>query len=488
MGNYLSVSKAKESFLDRLKKERENNSIGSKLLEMSMGAEAHEEVKTEQYSEIKQELPVIQREVSSSDESSSEEEEEQQKIPQFVSKKSNNDYPPQKLDKAALDDLKRQQSLKKLSEIHKEKQNAIRNALSSIDSAPRNNKIIFEPPEEEKNESKSKLFDDDEVEEEEIPKTFKVKKQFEGKKGEKLFELQSRFQGDERFTIDEKFAEDADAFDKGKKYTREELRERKKFRKEMQDWDQEGMKEERDHQMDILNSITGETPSIKIDSRPIQKGMLRFDPNKKSHQKYLDIVRGDEELEDEEKWKEVKNSEESSSEDEKSVKQETFFKITENLTFNNSEEKPFSILGMLGIKHDNEEEDVKSDVKEIKSIEKSKSLPFGGTRFRFESSDSDSEKEEIKMQNMKRKAKKSQTISKFGKYSKNGVFHYNLFYRHDDERLKEGFQFLIKTETSTPETAQEKRQKLKLFVKNSVRKAKRDKNNRKPNAKKFKSN
>lgn len=421
-------------------------------------------------------LPIIQKEVSSDESSSEEEERPPQKMPK----------PNVPLNKAVLDDLKRQESVKKLKEIHKEKQNAIKNALSSFDNTPMNNKIIFEEPEVlskpmQKLTSKNLFDQDDEMgeEEEEVPKSFKIKKQFEGKKGEKLFELQTRFHGDDRFAIDEKFAEGVDdTFDTRNKFTREELKERKQFRKDMQDWDKNELKQEHDHQLNILESITGESAAVSNKfSKPTQKGMLRFDPSKKAHQKYLDVVNV--EVED--------NDEESSgiginfNENTKEIKEARFYEVSNNLTeafqSKQSESKPFSILNMLGIERNDDK--VEKIDEEIKLLPNNKAFQFNQLRFKYESSDSEDETKETI--SVKKHLKTTQKKSKFGKFSKSGVFHFNFFYRPDDDRLKEGFKFLLKSEPVAKEVLQEKRQQLKLIVKNSIRKAKKDKNNRKPN-------
>lgn len=482
MGNFLSVTKAKESFLDRLQKEREGNTIGSKLLEMSMKAAAPE-VQIEQ-PVPKFELPTIQKEVSS-EESSSESEEEEEAAPvktQFVPIKPTE---PKKLDQATLDDMKRQKSIQALKEMQKEKKDAIKNALSSIDSVPRNNKIVFEEPEpiQKQIKPKSILFDEDE-DMEETPDSFKLKKQFEGRKGEKLFELQTRFQGDKRFQIDEKFAEVSDdIIDARKNYTREELKERKKFRKEMQDWDQNELKEERENQLSILESITGQSTGMTDKfSKPIEKGMLRFDPTKKSHQKYFDVVRGDD-IADE------YNESDNEHLKPQQVTEDRFYKVSEKLTealqSKSSESKPFSIFSMLGIEHKSDEEENIDDQPEEKEIKlPTKINPFHLAKFKYESSDTDEEVEASK--SAKKKKVKPQKVTKFGKYSKNGVFHYNFFFRDDDPRLKEGLKFLVKPETATPEALQEKRNKLKTIVKNSVRKAKKDQSNKQSYSKKRK--
>lgn len=59
--------------------------------------------------------------------------------------------------------------------------------------------------------TKPNLFNDDEdSDQEDFSGNFEIKEQFQGKKGEKLMKLQSRFQGDNRFKMDSKFLDDSD--------------------------------------------------------------------------------------------------------------------------------------------------------------------------------------------------------------------------------------------------------------------------------------
>lgn len=489
------MSIAKESFLDRLKREREqldriaDNSIGRKLIEISMKSVTE----LDEPKEIV-ELPKIDKEVSS-DESSSDEEEivvkPAVKVPAFpkrITFDSSTSYQkeePKILDKATLDDMKRQQSLQKLLEVHKSQKNAIKNALLNIDSTtPRNNKIVFEKPDPviksvDNSAKKSTLFDENDDEEDKMdvePSSFKIKKQFEGKKGEKLFEIQTKFNNDSRFKMDEKFADDTDEFiDSRKKYAREELKERKRLRKEMANWDQDEMKEERDHQLSILETITGQPASNQ--QKPQQKGMLRFDPSKKSHQKYLDVVKGDEQIEDDDEQMEVDENET------KTVEKDTedrYYEVSDNLAnaFKSKEDaQPFSIFGMLGVKHEDLKDDKPEEVtetKEIKLVPKMHAFQMNQVKFKYDSSDTD---EDAEIAKSKKKVKKESQKKQWkdGKYTKSGVWRFNFFVCDGDKRLQDAFAFLKKAEYVDPKTLQEKRQKLKKVIKNQVRKARHDK-------------
>ena len=438
------------------------------------------------------ELPKIEKEVSS-DESSSDEEEEivikpAVKVPAFPkrttfdSSMSYQKEEPKVLDQATLDDMKRQQSLQKLKDMHKNQKDAIKNALSNIDSTtPRNNKIVFEKPDPvikatENAAKKSTLFDENEYDEEEMevaPESFKIKKQFEGKKGERLFEIQTKFNNDSRFKMDEKFADDTDQFiDSRKKYAREELKERKRQRKEMANWDQDEMKEERDNQLSILESITGQ-PTSSNQQKP-QQGMLRFDPSKKSHQKYLDVVKGDEQIEDDNEEMEVDDSET------KAVEKDTeqrYYDVSDNLANAFKDSQPFSIFGMLGVKHEDIKDDKAEEVaetKEIKLAPKIHAFQMNQVRFKYDSSDTD---EDAETEKSKKKAKKEpqKKQSKDGKYTKSGVWRYNFFVCDGDKRLQDAFAFLKKTAYVDPKIMLENRQKLKKVIKNQVRKARHDK-------------
>lgn len=282
-GKFLQVTVARENFLEKLKREREEASqLAGKKQEKS-------QPNSVEFSQ-KVELPTIKssKETSSSSSSSSESEDEPE-VQQHVAK-SNGKKPQSsssddsdssddesnlilkkqsrkslengkikidsslsggkaihvierntsKANSKCLDekskkaDQRRIESMKKMKNSYNEQKMAIKNALTSVDSAKSSNKIIFDDDDDgnvshgahakvnafSKKENnfnekvkKPKLFGDDGDEEDEnenYQNDFKIKEQFQGAKGERLMRLQTRFQGDRRFAMDSKFLEDDD--------------------------------------------------------------------------------------------------------------------------------------------------------------------------------------------------------------------------------------------------------------------------------------
>ena len=128
--------------------------------------------------------------------------------------------------------------------------------------------------------TKSSLFEADSEEEDEGGEDrFRIRPQFEGKTGEKLLSLQSKFANDERFKIDERF--------KGSE---------KKKREVKTDYANidEDTKEERLRNLKILKSIiTAKSENAEPEENGSSHKMfkdpskMRFDPSQKDHQQFL---------------------------------------------------------------------------------------------------------------------------------------------------------------------------------------------------------
>lgn len=188
----------------------------------------------------------------------------------------------------------------------------------------------------EENESKKtrvSLFQDD-SDDEQI--NFGIKNQFEGKSGQKLLELQSRFTSDKRFTLDSRFLD-----------TQEQVEEIET--NEITEDD------EKQKQFEILESVLGQKVVGKKpkeienkESNKLHKTMLRYDPSKSEHSKFESKDQNKKER------KKKKNQEESPVEETKiEVSKDTFQIVSDNLKFT-EEKEPFSLLSMFGrVEEDN---------------------------------------------------------------------------------------------------------------------------------------
>ncbi|XP_021932644.1 nucleolar protein 8-like [Zootermopsis nevadensis] len=121
-----------------------------------------------------------------------------------------------------------------------------------------------------KSYKKTILFEDSSDVEEEG--NLKVKPQFEGVKGQKLLELQSRFASDNRFALDERFYESDEEVCAEASDSVQTAR----------------VEDERRRQFEILKDVLGHPIPIKEDKKDKSKRvpMLRFDPTKPDHAKF----------------------------------------------------------------------------------------------------------------------------------------------------------------------------------------------------------
>lgn len=151
------------------------------------------------------------------------------------------------------------------------------------DAVHRSNKIVFHDDDDDGTESISKLtlgtkqkkqkttaktplFDDNDSDgEADVRGNFEIKQQFEGKKGEKLRRLQDRFHGDNRFKMDAKFLEDDSDGDENDKVSDEKRNDDHVENIETNESD------ERQWQLNILESIVGKRIQTTFKSRESQK-------------------------------------------------------------------------------------------------------------------------------------------------------------------------------------------------------------------------
>ncbi|EAT36251.1 AAEL011651-PA [Aedes aegypti] len=451
-GVYLNVSKAKESFLDRLKRERE---------EAEVSKQTSEEVKPiKKVSEPLPVLPTIQKEVESSSSESEEEEEAPAplvrkwnqetyiehgklkivpitgQVKEVIDKSKNRNQQQEKQldEKARLADEKRKQGLSKLQNVYEQQKSLIQAALAKGEANKRK-KIVFEDEDDDTAAKKSKLslFDDEEGEDG-FKANFTVRKQLaeNTEKGQRLFDMQTQFHGDTRFKLDERFLADdgsaAAVLDKsGDKVSNQE---RKK-------------------QLEILSKVTGkdiyDREQFKKDEAGT-KGLQRFDPSVKKEPPKQELKKAVKEPSEEDilAAKRAERPEEVFQ-----VTEEKFFKVSDNLSQAiGASSGGFSLLSMFGSASGKEE---KADDEEEEEIDQDKPM-YSDARFKYESSASEDEDEQPEQPD-EPKQEEQETVQvvpqedeskkkkKGGYYSKQGIWKEGLFFQPNDARFEEGRKF-----------------------------------------------
>ncbi|XP_063540550.1 nucleolar protein 8 [Cydia strobilella] len=186
---------------------------------------------------------------------------------------------------------KRMESMMKKRQEFKSKQQIIKTGLIDIDKKP-NKKLRFSDteddlqecakhPQQKKQAKKNTLFDDDESDGE---VNFEIKKQYEGKKGQKVLDLQSRYKSDKRFVLDERFIEDDQTEDEAEEINRD---------RDPSEPVEGTQGDEKTKQIKILEDVLGVaiiTHASKPDKDKKAKpsmGMIRFDPMNPEHAKFV---------------------------------------------------------------------------------------------------------------------------------------------------------------------------------------------------------
>ncbi|XP_030378462.1 probable RNA-binding protein CG14230 [Scaptodrosophila lebanonensis] len=471
-GSKLKVSLAKESFLDRLKRERDeeqqkgqvqNNAeqfqkSSSDLLVRNTQNKRRvfgedEELKDD---DIAPELLITKKRASTSIYNG--------KIIIPVENISgplhiieqNKKSAKQQLDaKSMIADQKRKQSLNKMKRQFESKKSAVQQALSSFD-AGKAKKIKFSDAEEDDNDDvgnkstaskqKKELFaDDSEGEDDNI-----ILPEYSGKKGERLVEMQSKQSLDPRFRITASFVDDQEH--------------------DANEEEEKPQESERNWQMGILEQVVGRKMDTDNAKAPISKKMLRFDPGKEEHQK---LVR----QKPSEATKTVKGNP-TANEKAKSepVSQAAFYVVTDTLKQSlNMRGDGFSLLEMFGSSHNEEVAQRQGQLEQIgreKIIVNQAGTAVAGTLnpFHYDSSESEDEGTENQpsMENEKQTKK-----SKKDKKPKPSME--SFFIPKNDPRLKEGSKFfkLSGNETENHDYDQV-RSRLKLLIKTKIVKLKKN--------------
>ncbi|XP_046735034.1 nucleolar protein 8 [Diprion similis] len=237
--------------------------------------------------------------------------------------------------KINVSDEKRLKSLKERKMAFKTKENLIRQALNSVDQKSVSRKKIFSDDLESFDETsvemkkKKRLFNDDDDDEGggEILENgeFKIPKNI----NKKLQTLQQNYGNDKRFTLDNRFIEAEDNV-------------------EVNNPDSlSGLDQERDWQLDILQSVLGKPMrSSRIDKSvdKRKKSMIRYDPMKNEHDECkIPIVKSH----NPKKMKKVDKILNENVDDEQKqpeLTKDTFYNVSENFADALKQDEQFSLL------------------------------------------------------------------------------------------------------------------------------------------------
>ncbi|XP_013187784.2 probable RNA-binding protein CG14230 [Amyelois transitella] len=454
-GNKLYVTRARESFLERLQRERNE-------------AQQKETTKKDNHEFLPEKTPILKlsnklnpRKRVNDDKAIIDTNQLPLKKPFVFEKSQYSELPAvsagdpvdQEKDKKKQDsDKKRMESMKKKRQEFKQKQMIIKTGLIGIDKV-QNKKIVFSDAEDDDVEQnittdvniynkKSTLFDDDDDGDGEL--NFEIKKQYEGKQGQKVLDLQSRYKSDKRFILDERFV-DEDKSEEGSYQPKPQCTEEEVEEVVLSQTD------EKIKQLNILQDVLGVAIKSHItqpieakDKKKAKLGMLRFDPSQPDHAKFL----APKEETNQETLRKVKKKKLKESLEEKPAQQEQetnkvevskeqFYKVSDSLKEAIAQPTTFSLRSLFGTSQpdekDNPEQDSSFITLESKKEKKVKNPLDPGERnpFVYDSSESDDEAE----------SKETKPQATVPTTEPKSVWKENLFFSDIDNRLKEGLDF-----------------------------------------------
>ncbi|KAL7743228.1 hypothetical protein ACLKA6_016174 [Drosophila palustris] len=468
-GAKLKVSLAKESFLDRLKRERDEgkqhehdpsqinelNQSSSRLLAQNTQNKRrvfgeHEEINDD---EVAPELLITKKRASTSIHNGKIVIQQEHDVkPLHIIEQHKKPTKQNLLDaKASIADQKRKESLNKMKQQHQQKISAIQMALSTMEGGQKAKRIKFSDAEEEEEEEekeqkekkpKQQLFEDDDDEEEEEDNEPIQLPKHSGKKGERLVEMQSKQSLDPRFRITANFVGDED-----------EEEEQEDDDDAVDDKDQANPVEinERNYQMGILEQVIGRkidtSKAAEAAKNAKNKKMLRFDPGKEEHQKLLRIK-----TKETDKKQPKLAATESSTENAAPVSQSAFYVVTDTLKESlKTRGEGFSLLDMFGNSHEEAAAERQDQLQKLSHekilVNKSNKLGMSTVNpFSYDSSDSEDDEtatgDPSNQSDKMAKENEEPATKKPGKQKKQPKIYMETFFiPKNDVRLKEGAKF-----------------------------------------------
>lgn len=450
-GVFLNVSKAKESFLDRLKREREE--AERKKAQKQQEPAENRYLQTNQSNQA--ELPKFNIDDKAIGSDSEDDEPpilqshtpktlQPQEFDEIVKKFSTNKRkfnesapvaavkPPKILD---ADEEKRLKGLDTIKSTYETQKRLIQSALSSTDGNGSNKKIRFDRGDNEDGGNRLTLFDDDEEDNDLVTdkKMFEVKKQFQGEQGEELFQLQARFKHDSRFVMGPEFLNDS-----GNQQTGETGKKKQKLT---------ASEKEREAQLRLLKEMGANVNDQHFGKDKQKTPMIRFDPSKADHGKYKKTNETGPEG----------TTKNNTGREEFQVSNERYVKVNTDLKQALQHSGEFSLLQMFG-------QAPAATIESQIGQDEDQATPFPGRKFHYDSSDGEEGDEDP----MVAKTPSTQDVKK----RKAKIFHQKFFFYLDDERLKEGLMFFTaKSERKNPDQVAEARKNLKQIVKQKIKKS-----------------
>lgn len=470
-GGYLHLEIARESFLDRLKKEREenrtknttkvenislqesktnikfngssrienkkfkfkDNSSDSELDKMQENTKSRENVTDKKFVQIS-DLPSVPDLVIKNNKNKYVDK-NHLKIPS-VGKNYANEEPVNKIIiNESKSNIKRLQSLQNMKKCYNNQQNLIREALRSVDNRS-NKKIIFDGENKNINsfssgiETKPLFQYDSDNEDESFLENFKIKEQFQGKEGQKLLELQSRYQNDKRFTLDERFIEHNTAEPK------ESNQMKPKDLMETENISEKTLEYERNTQLQILENIIGKSVKKGQDvnyNRIEKKVMRRFNATQEDYIN-LEVKQPKQDISC--KKQKTKQMEEAENSKKPEVSKDVFYKVTDNLKETLQDKQTFSLLSTFG--DNNTDKDTNTNSTEVKLS--SNNLLKTKNPFKYDSTDEEDENEDIphKDESKIQSDQIQPEIFSVNKSSQSVFWTEPLFFTNDDFRFQGG--------------------------------------------------
>ncbi|KAG5897302.1 hypothetical protein JTB14_011465 [Gonioctena quinquepunctata] len=502
LGSFISLQIARESFLERLRKERENDKNKGKIITADSVEKSLKPIVQSNGIVKREEKYKVSSDSSSSESSEADEPSAKRTIVNDTKTKDSNfnlsvdsekDYAPDFIiknnrgkvfDKTGLKiasvgkepiikvdltkkskassseaNLKRLQSLKNLKKGYHTQKSLIQTALSNIDSKS-NNKIVYDDGIKNhkqlgrnQDSLKKSLFIENDSEEEDFEADFNVKEQFQGEKGQKLLELQSKYKNDKRFALDSRFLENNTEIEKS--------------HREKEENEDVTFEEEKNKEYEILEQVLGKKiTKLQKQSEGPQKKMLRFDPSQPEHSKYeMPLVEKKKKSKEKNRDNDLLSEKKREEKEVPEVSKEVFYKVTDNLKESLQEKQEFSLLGMFGKTQENEEGDQPETVTKIipNNLVKEKNP------FRYDSSDDDDETENIPFQHEVQQESNASRSLQQSDSKRNSVWNDPFFFRVDDYRLQEGFDFIEKMKLEEKTEFTKLRRNLKEIVKAKVK-------------------